>query len=65
MIRCEKCGKTFEAGNRPDGIPNGFGLMMENRRTINICADCMIALGGMDNEQRQRFIEEINADPVQ
>ena len=29
MIKCEMCGNGFEAGNRPDGTPNGVGFTLE------------------------------------
>ena len=43
MIRCDICGKEFEAGNRPSGIPNGLGFMSKDgERTVNICAECIM-----------------------
>lgn len=44
-IKCNRCGKEFAFGNRPDGIPNGVGFIMRNGREYNICAECVIEAG--------------------
>ena len=44
-MKCDKCGKEFDAGNRPDGRPNGVGFQMEDGSVINYCADCLTQLG--------------------
>ena len=44
-ITCDKCGKEFKVGNRPDGLPNGVGFQLENGQIINICCDCIIKQG--------------------
>jgi len=51
-IKCKKCGKEFEVGNRPDGLPNGVGFEMEDGSIINICTECIIKNGeeGYENE---------------
>ena len=41
-MRCTKCGKEFEAGTRPDGLPNGVGYELEDGREINVCTDCIL-----------------------
>lgn len=54
---CDKCKKFFVAGNR-DGIPNGVKMVMQNNKTVTLCADCLIKLGAMNEQQRQEFIAE-------
>lgn len=44
MITCNYCGKSFEIGNRPDGLPNGVGFQTATG-TINVCAECLIEMG--------------------
>ena len=40
-MKCDICGKEFEAGNRPDGIPNGVGFVLGDGRIITACSDCV------------------------
>lgn len=40
-IKCDKCGKKFQPGNRPGGLPNGVGFQLENGTIINVCSDCI------------------------
>lgn len=42
-MKCDFCGKEFEIGNRPDGLPNGYGMVLENDIKIDVCAECMIS----------------------
>lgn len=55
---CNSCGKEFQSGNRPDGIPNGIGFVVTGG-TINVCADCVIAMGQMDEEHKREFLEKL------
>lgn len=43
-IKCDNCKKTFTAGNRPDGMPNGVGFVKDGK-VINWCYDCICKLG--------------------
>lgn len=38
---CALCGKEFTDGNRPDGIPNGIGLVGKNGKQVDVCAECV------------------------
>lgn len=64
-MKCAKCGKSFEAGTRPDGLPNGVGFELQDGRIIKICADCITALGGMNDAQRKQFFSDIDIGIVQ
>ncbi len=44
-LLCYKCGKRFEPGNRPDGIPNGVGFVSEDGTEVIVCAECIMKLG--------------------
>lgn len=46
---CDKCGKEFESGNRPDGLPNGMGFVLEDGTLVTYCTDCMIEIGEQAN----------------
>lgn len=61
-MKCDSCGKNFEAGNRADGIPNGFGFVLENGKMVNVCADCIIEVGMMDSEQREEFFRGLQEE---
>jgi len=56
---CDKCGKTFEAGNRPDGFPNSMGFIQKDKKKITVCADCIIEIGKADEQQRREFFEKL------
>jgi hypothetical protein len=56
---CKNCGKVFAFGNRPDGIPNGVGFQLQNGKMINLCADCLIHLGQLDEVQKKAFIDRM------
>jgi len=45
IIKCDICGKEFTPGNRPDGIPNGVGIVQKDGTIVNICADCVYKIG--------------------
>ena len=45
MIKCDMCGKLFEAGNRPDGTPNGVGFEFEDGSLLNVCSECIAEVG--------------------
>lgn len=45
MIKCDMCGKLFEAGNRPDGTPNGVGFHLEDGSLLNVCSECVEKTG--------------------
>ena len=50
-MKCDKCGREFEPGNRPDGIPNGVGFVIKDGRVITVCAECIIKNGRKVNER--------------
>ena len=56
---CDNCKHFFTAGNRPDGVPNGVAFVQKNRKKITMCADCIIKLGKMDEDQKKAFFENL------
>lgn len=50
-MKCDNCGKEFEVGNRPDGLPNGIGLQMADESILTLCADCVMKIGKRKLEQ--------------
>ena len=44
-IKCDECGKEFEVGSRPDGLPNGVGFQLEDGTIWNVCAECIVKIG--------------------
>lgn len=50
-MKCDFCGKEFEFGNRPDGIPNGIALKGKDGSKTTICADCVIKEGRKKRER--------------
>ena len=52
-MKCDRCGKVFTPGNRPDGVPNGVGFMLRNGKQITVCADCVEAVGKGDKAAKK------------
>lgn len=46
-MKCESCGREFEPGNRPDGLPNGVGFQLTDGAIINVCTECIMLVGEM------------------
>lgn len=44
-MKCDKCGKVFVVGNRPDGLPNGVAFVAADGNKVTMCADCLIKMG--------------------
>lgn len=60
-MKCYYCGKTFEVGNRPDGLPNGMGFQSPDGSVTDVCADCIIEAGNNINNLKKKS----SADLVQ
>lgn len=60
-MKCRKCGKEFNAGNREDGLPNGIGMLLRDGRMIDICTECVMKIGQMTDAERDAFFREIDA----
>ena len=59
-MECAVCGKRFQAGNRPDGIPHGVGFAGKGGRIVNVCAGC-VARSAFDHgvtDKVRRLLEE-------
>jgi len=50
-ILCDRCGAMFHPGNRPDGIPNGVTLILDDGHPLTLCADCIIKQGAKRKEK--------------
>ena len=61
----KNCKRFFMEGNRSDGMPNGVGFVLKNGRKIDLCADCLISLGRMDDEQKEAFMKKMKDEKVQ
>ena len=53
-MKCDCCGKVFEAGNRADGIPNGLGFQLRDGGMVTLCADCLT-----DKTKYKPFIDRL------
>ena len=62
MIKCDKCGKYFEFGNKPCGIPNGIGFQLEDGTVYNMCAECIMSLTPEKAEEIAKLIEQKDGD---
>ena len=60
---CNVCKKYFTSGHRPDGTPNGVAFVLKNEGKITMCAECLINLGKMSEQEKDDFfrrMKEIN-----
>lgn len=56
LIKCDMCGKEIIPGNDENGLPNGVGFELEDGTMLNVCSECICALG--DNaEEFDKFLE--------
>ncbi len=62
LIKCDKCGKLYAPGNRPDGCPNGVGFKLADGSIYNVCADCLINLGKEIEGKAGEELEDIGDD---
>ena len=56
---CKNCKRFFMSGNRADGLPNGLGFVQKDGKKLDICANCLISLGQMDEKQKAEFFEKL------
>lgn len=59
MIKCDKCGTTFEPRDPVTGIPNGVGFFDDSGKTINICSNCITILCLMSDAGKRKFFESL------
>jgi hypothetical protein len=45
IAKCDQCGRPIFYGNRPDGMPNGVGMVTQDRIVVNLCAECICKIG--------------------
>ena len=48
-MKCQSCGREFEVGKRPDGLPNGVSFQLEDGNVIIYCTECIINKGKRRN----------------
>lgn len=56
---CDNCRKRFVAGNQPNGIPNGVLFKFKTGKKIKMCADCIIELEKMNDEEKLEFLKKL------
>lgn len=63
LIKCNKCGKYVDyKKKRPDGNPPIIGFIQDNGKGINVCADCIMELGRLPEDQRDEFFRDMGVD---
>lgn len=58
---CHVCGKKFYSGTRPDGLPNGVGMVLKNGNSLNFCSECIFGLCDKDKSE----LDEILAKAIE
>ena len=54
---CIRCKKEIKIRNRPDGLPNGIGMMFEDGTLINLCTDCVIETEAISRDAKRWLYE--------
>lgn len=57
--KCKKCGKRYPIGNLPNGVPAMIGFQLKDGSVMNICGNCICDVGGMTEEERDYFLNEV------
>lgn len=58
-VKCDSCGNIFMSGPTYDGLPNGLGFEDKDGNIINICKKCLIKLGQMTDDEKDKFFKEL------
>ena len=58
--KCKKCGQRYPI-IMGDELPAMVGFQLEDGKTYNICKRCLMDLGEMNEDDREKFFEEIGA----
>lgn len=48
-MKCNQCGKTYQYGTRPDGLPTGVGFVLRDGTRVDICTDCINRIGAEED----------------
>ncbi len=56
---CDNCRKRFVFGNQPNGIPNGASFKFKTGKRIKMCANCIIELEKMNDEEKLEFFKKL------
>ena len=60
---CDKCGKTFRAGNNiVNGLPNGVTMVMKDGKDVTMCNRCLIQLGRLNDEGKAAFFKSMGLE---
>lgn len=59
-MKCNKCGKEFKPGDRPDGLQNGISFLMPDGRPVALCCECLIELGKEIMDDKEGETDEID-----
>lgn len=60
-MTCDNCGKHFDVGDRPGGIPNGVSMVTDTGK-FTLCADCIMDLGEMDDAEKDAFFQRLTGE---
>lgn len=60
-VECMNCGKTFGFGNT-NGMPNAVSMVGEDGKTYTLCQNCLIEIGKMTDEEKEKFFNELKGE---
>lgn len=62
MAKCNNCNSIIENVPREDGLPSGIGFQMKDGGIVNLCADCLMKVGRMDNKGKHDFFKKLGVE---
>lgn len=62
MAKCNNCNAIIENVPRRDGLPSGVGFQMKDGGIVNLCADCLMKVGRMDDKGKHDFFKKLGVE---
>lgn len=63
LEKCNNCDSIIDATiQRRDGLPSGIGFQMKDGGIVNLCADCLMKVGRMDNKGKHDFFKKLGVE---
>ena len=58
-MKCTRCEREFQTGNRPDGFPNCMDFVLRDGSKLTLCAECLMDVWRAGREERKRIFRRI------
>ena len=62
--KCDSCGRRYPLGLGLKGLPTMLGFVQKDGRTINVCQNCIMKVGTMNQEEKDEFFEKLGVTTI-